>query len=271
MFAVYAVPLVGERFLRRRRTRTTELARVRETLTLCGVDPDAVPPEVIDRSVTLLEEREDVEGMDRAFLAAARSLLRLLVDPRRYRAAMASIRVPVLLVHGDRDRLVPVAAARDIARRHPAWRYLELADVGHVPAAAGARAAGRRTCSPGWTRRRGRPARTAGRRAGCRAAPRARCSAGASPSCSRALLVSMITGRLAASTHSATGGRNGSRATARAAACAGPAGTGIGQRAELAGDVDGGDDAVAGDVVGARRARRRRRTAAAPGRRPPRG
>ena len=133
MFAVYAVPFVGERFLRGRRTRTTEIARVRETLTLCGVDPDAVPREVIDRSVTLLQEREDVEGMDKAFLAAARSLLRLLVDPRRYRAAMASIRVPVLLVHGDRDRLVPVAAARDIARRHPSWRYLELPDVGHVP------------------------------------------------------------------------------------------------------------------------------------------
>jgi pimeloyl-ACP methyl ester carboxylesterase len=133
MFAIYAVPLVGERFMRRRRTRQSELARVRETLTLVGVDPDAVPPEVINRSVTLLQEREDVEGMDRAFLAAARSLLRLLVDPRRYRKAMASIQVPVLLVHGDRDRLVPVAAARDIARRHPSWRYLELADVGHVP------------------------------------------------------------------------------------------------------------------------------------------
>jgi pimeloyl-ACP methyl ester carboxylesterase len=133
MFAVYAVPFVGERFLRMRRTRSSELARVREMLELCGVDPDGVPPEVIDRSVTLLQEREDVEGMDRAFLTAARSLLRLLVDPRRYRKAMASIRVPVLLVHGDRDRLVPVAAARDIARRHPSWRFIELAGVGHVP------------------------------------------------------------------------------------------------------------------------------------------
>jgi pimeloyl-ACP methyl ester carboxylesterase len=102
-------------------------------LSLCGVDPETVPPEVIERSVTLLQERKDVDGMDRAFLGAARSLLRLLVDPRRYRKAMASIRVPVLLVHGDRDRLVPVAAARDIARRHPTWRYIELAGVGHVP------------------------------------------------------------------------------------------------------------------------------------------
>lgn len=132
-FAAYAVPLVGERFLRRNRTRKDAVTRVRETLLLCGVDPDAVPQELIERSVSLLDERKDVEGMDRAFLAAARSLLRILADPRRYRRAMAAIGVPVLLVHGDRDRLVQVAAAREIAAAHPHWRYAELPDVGHVP------------------------------------------------------------------------------------------------------------------------------------------
>ncbi len=132
-FALYALPFVGERFLWWRRTRQSALARVHEMLQLCGVDPDALPPEVIDRSVTLLEERQDLEGMDKAFLGAARSLVKLLVDPRRYRKAMASIDDPVLLVHGDRDRLVPVAAARDIARRHPEWQYRELGGVGHVP------------------------------------------------------------------------------------------------------------------------------------------
>ena len=133
VFALYAVPLVGERFLRRRRTRSSSTARVYDTLRLVGVDPATVPADIIDRSVTLIDERRDVEGMDRAFLAAARSLLRVLADPRRYRRAMRSIAAPVLLVHGDRDRLVPVASAREIARRHPAWRYVELAGVGHVP------------------------------------------------------------------------------------------------------------------------------------------
>jgi len=71
--------------------------------------------------------------MDKAFLAAARSLVRLLADPRPYRRAMAAVGVPVLMVQGDADRLVPVAAARDVAGRHPGWRYLELAGVGHVP------------------------------------------------------------------------------------------------------------------------------------------
>jgi pimeloyl-ACP methyl ester carboxylesterase len=132
-FAVYAVPLLGERFLRRNRSRKDAVTRVRETLQLCGVDPDAVPTEVIERSVSLLQERKDVEGMDRAFLAAARSLLWVLADPRRYRRDMAAIAVPVLLMHGDGDRLVPVTAARDIAERHPKWRYVELPDVGHVP------------------------------------------------------------------------------------------------------------------------------------------
>jgi pimeloyl-ACP methyl ester carboxylesterase len=46
---------------------------------------------------------------------------------------MAAIRVPVLLMQGVQDRLVPVAAAREAARRHPDWRYVELAGVGHVP------------------------------------------------------------------------------------------------------------------------------------------
>jgi pimeloyl-ACP methyl ester carboxylesterase len=133
VFAAYAVPGVGERFLWLRRHRQTPLARALSLLRLCGIDPDTLPPEVVDRSVELIEQREDVDGMDRAFLSAARSLLLVLADPRRYRRAMADLRVPVLLLHGDRDRLVPVTAARDVARRHPHWRYVELPGVGHVP------------------------------------------------------------------------------------------------------------------------------------------
>ncbi len=132
-FALYALPRLGERVLALRRSRSTPQARVRDMLRLVGVDPDALPTPVIDRAVAQLESREDVAGMDRAFLTAARSLLRILIDPRRYRSAMAGVDAPVLLVHGDRDRLVPVSAAREIAQAHPGWRYEEMAGVGHVP------------------------------------------------------------------------------------------------------------------------------------------
>jgi pimeloyl-ACP methyl ester carboxylesterase len=133
LFAAYALPGVGEQALRLRRRRTGAREQVLGMLRLCGVDPAGVPASLVDRSVDLVEQRQDVAGMDRAFLTAARSLLRVLADPRPYRRAMAGIEVPVLLVHGERDRLVSVANARDVAGRQPHWRYLELPGVGHVP------------------------------------------------------------------------------------------------------------------------------------------
>ncbi|SFK56921.1 alpha/beta fold hydrolase [Geodermatophilus ruber] len=132
-FLCYALPGVGERFLAAERRRRGARGTVLDTLRLCGVDPATVPARLIDRSVDLIDERQDVAGMDRAFLTAARSLLLVLADPRLLRRAMSGIRAPVLLVHGDRDRLVDVAAARDTARRHPGWTYVELPGVGHVP------------------------------------------------------------------------------------------------------------------------------------------
>lgn len=71
--------------------------------------------------------------MDAAFISAAHSLVLVNARPARYWAAMASIRVPVLLIHGTADRLVPVASARRVARRFPSWRYVELPGIGHVP------------------------------------------------------------------------------------------------------------------------------------------
>jgi pimeloyl-ACP methyl ester carboxylesterase len=133
MLALHALPGVGERLRRDRRRRIGARATVQETLLLCGVDEDALPAQLVERSVALVERQSDVAGMDRAFLSASRSLAWTLARTRSYRAAMASIAAPVLLVHGDADRLVPVAAARATARRHPAWRYVELAGVGHLP------------------------------------------------------------------------------------------------------------------------------------------
>src|SRR3954453_7757682 len=107
MFALYALPMLGERFLALRRRRQPAVRQIRDMLRLCGVDPDALPADTIDRSLSLIEQRKDVPAMDKAFLYAARSLLRLLVNPRSYRRAMASTPVPVLIVPGDEDRLVP--------------------------------------------------------------------------------------------------------------------------------------------------------------------
>ncbi|GAA2852690.1 alpha/beta fold hydrolase [Nonomuraea rubra] len=36
-------------------------------------------------------------------------------------------------MHGERDRLVPVAASRALARAHPSWQLVVLDGVGHTP------------------------------------------------------------------------------------------------------------------------------------------
>jgi pimeloyl-ACP methyl ester carboxylesterase len=133
MLVVHAVPGVGERLRRNRRRRLGARAGVEESLQRCGVDPGALPPDLVEKSVALADRRSDVAGTDRAFLSASRSLAWVLVRARTYRAAMAAIAAPVLLVHGDRDPLVPVTAARATSRHRPSWGYVELRDVGHLP------------------------------------------------------------------------------------------------------------------------------------------
>jgi pimeloyl-ACP methyl ester carboxylesterase len=51
----------------------------------------------------------------------------------KVRAMLRAIRVPVLLLHGDRDRLVPISAARSAASDNPHWRFAVAPGIGHVP------------------------------------------------------------------------------------------------------------------------------------------
>lgn len=50
-----------------------------------------------------------------------------------YRRAIRSVTCPVPLLHGERDRLIPVTAARAAARANPSWSLTVLPGVGHVP------------------------------------------------------------------------------------------------------------------------------------------
>jgi pimeloyl-ACP methyl ester carboxylesterase len=133
MFAGYATPVLGTRLLARRRAALTPRQAVQQTLDLCCVDPSCVPADLRAVSEALVTERAGVAGLDSAFLAAARSLLRVNALAPAYWRAMASIAAPVLLIHGERDRLVPVRAARRVARRNPDWTLETLPGVGHVP------------------------------------------------------------------------------------------------------------------------------------------
>jgi pimeloyl-ACP methyl ester carboxylesterase len=133
IFAAYFAPGLGSLLMRgRRRVRTPEEIAT-ETLRLCCVDPSRVPRDVVRAHLELARRRQAYTEMDAEFVAATRSLLTLLGRRREFAGMLSSIRRPVLLLHGDRDRLVSVRTARRVARLNPRWRYEEARDVGHVP------------------------------------------------------------------------------------------------------------------------------------------
>ena len=137
-YPLVLVPGVGE----------TVLTLMREAL-------HRVPPAAIQRYARrFLQSPDDVERMmDEAFLAGMRemyatdgyarayaSTVRALADPqargsRDLMARLAETSLPVLLIWGEADRLLPVTRARAAARSLPGARLEVIAGAGHTPQA----------------------------------------------------------------------------------------------------------------------------------------
>jgi pimeloyl-ACP methyl ester carboxylesterase len=120
-FALLVLPGLGEAALSRRRQRRTPEQQVEETLALCCVDPSRIPADVVRLGIALSEERADDRYAARDFLFAARSLVKLLTRSRRLHRAIKAVRVPVLVLHGAEDRLVPGPVGPHVAAAHPPW------------------------------------------------------------------------------------------------------------------------------------------------------
>ena len=135
MLAGYAVPVLGPLLMSRRRRLSPE-GLVHSILSLCCVDASRVPAGVVAQQVTVARQALVRPGTEREISASARSMIAIFAGDlrgRAYRRAIGSISCPVLLLHGTRDRLVPIAVARAAARANPAWTLIEMPGVGHVP------------------------------------------------------------------------------------------------------------------------------------------
>jgi pimeloyl-ACP methyl ester carboxylesterase len=132
-FAAMSLPGVGEAALNRRRRRRTPEQQVRETLALCCVDPKRIPADVLALGIALTKEKYGQPSGPGEFLDAARSLVRMLARSRKFRATMARVTAPVLLIHGDADRLVSLRVAQAVADANPHWRFEVARGIGHVP------------------------------------------------------------------------------------------------------------------------------------------
>lgn len=132
-FTAYMVPGVGEAFVRRRARTLGPEGLVRETFRVCCVDPSRVPDEVIEAHAEVVAARMRMPWADRSMLRAARSMLRMLLRRRQFRAVLERVRAPTLLINGAGDRLVKLAAAQVASGVRPDWTFRPLDDVGHVP------------------------------------------------------------------------------------------------------------------------------------------
>jgi len=131
--ALFAVPGLAERSLARRRLRLGAEAFVQATLELTCSDPSSVSPEVRLLAVQMAIERSLDPDADAAFLEAARSLAVLVARAARYRALIASVQVPGIVLQGVEDRLVPAAGTAMLGELQPGWPVHLLDGVGHVP------------------------------------------------------------------------------------------------------------------------------------------
>ena len=131
--AAAAMPGWGVRRVSRAVAALGPESLVYEVLRLCSADPSRVEQAVIDAHIALEAERLAQPGWHESFYAATRSLVRVLALKRQAFRWVQAVEAPTLLVQGDRDRLVAVRSARNVASLRPDWEYHEFNGVGHVP------------------------------------------------------------------------------------------------------------------------------------------
>ncbi len=132
-FGVYATPGLGERVVSWRLRRMDPEQMVRLSLRVLAADPRSIPEDVVRLLIDLTRERKDDPDVSRSFLEAARSMLSLGRRPSMSRRALENVTCPVLLLHGRRDRLVPVAFAEAELAKHAEWRGRFFPNLGHIP------------------------------------------------------------------------------------------------------------------------------------------
>ena len=133
MFVLGATPGVG-RVMLGRRSRVAPEVLVASTMSLVCEDASRVPADVVAQHVEMILRRAGFTDVRRDLAVTTRSVVATLgFRGRAYRRGIGAITCPVLLLHGERDRVVPVAAARAIARANPSWTLVVLPGAGHVP------------------------------------------------------------------------------------------------------------------------------------------
>jgi pimeloyl-ACP methyl ester carboxylesterase len=131
--ALPALPVVGPKIADRYRAMVPLERQVDDTLEMLCVDARRVPEEIRVASLEMTRLRQDMEWTVPAFVEASRSIGLLFARRKRFMSMIHRIACPVLVVHGEHDAIVPVAAARWLREQRPDFDFAFFADAGHIP------------------------------------------------------------------------------------------------------------------------------------------
>lgn len=133
VMAALSVPGLAMTLLERESRAQGPEGLVARAFSLVTADPSRLDPDVVDAHLKLTQERARLGRQNgRAFVQATRSIGLRMADPRFW-AKVAAVSCPTLVIHGSLDRLIPLAAARELRKRRPDWDLAVLEGVGHVP------------------------------------------------------------------------------------------------------------------------------------------
>jgi pimeloyl-ACP methyl ester carboxylesterase len=128
-----AVPGLGVLAVKAYAAATPDTRVVDERLRRSFFDMRNVEPGIRARMVELTRERRAFAEAPYSYAAAARSMFWYLTAPGGSARDIGRVRCPTRIVHGEEDRLVPLALAEAALRRRPDWELKILRRCGHMP------------------------------------------------------------------------------------------------------------------------------------------
>jgi pimeloyl-ACP methyl ester carboxylesterase len=128
--AVYALPVVGRAFgwLRIRAVPAEKLVPL--GFRVVAGDAGRVPEDVMRRHVEMTRMQQSDPDAVAAFVQTSRSIVALMPRPDIAHRYLDAITCPVLIMHGGRDRVVPLKPT--LAATRPDWDVRTFPELGHV-------------------------------------------------------------------------------------------------------------------------------------------
>jgi pimeloyl-ACP methyl ester carboxylesterase len=124
---------LGEALLMADSRRMTSEQTVYRTLKAVSTDYSRIPQEVIKAHLEAQKARHGSRDAHVALLQTGRSLMAGNLRKASFYAKVREVKAPTLIVHGARDRVVPVSASRKLVELRPDWELHVFPELGHVP------------------------------------------------------------------------------------------------------------------------------------------